>query len=86
MKYAALIQQSWPAHFVRSTDEWGDACYFVIRTPQARFEQLQQQRRLGPIDIADYGEILLSGFGDYPTPALRAQLERDHGVSLPEKL
>lgn len=76
-----------PVHFIRSHDGRGDPCYFVLRASKASFRRLMTaQERHKAIDIADYGEVLISGFGPHPSAIARGELRDKYGIELPQNL
>lgn len=83
---ASFVQRNNPVHLLRTIDEQGDACFFVLRTSQTEFNRLLEDRQHARVNIAHYGEILESGYGDYPNEIQRERLKRLHKVDLPENL
>jgi hypothetical protein len=77
------LMAHYPIHFIRTTDEEGEACFFLIRASQNNYQKLMASKHLRSIDISDYGEVLASGFGE-PTEALRREIKETYGVDLPE--
>jgi hypothetical protein len=63
-KLATDYQQSLPAHLVRTRNADGDHCYFVIRCSKANIVKLLAKKGREQIDIAQYGEVLIRGYGE----------------------
>ncbi len=83
---SSFAQRNHPVHVIRTIDEHGDACFFVLRTSHTEFTRLMEDRQHERVNMALYGEILESGYGDYPSQTQRDRLKRLHRVELPEKL
>ncbi len=83
----SLGARALPVHFIRSHNADGDACYFVLRASKASFRRLMTaQQRHNAIDIADYGEVLVSGYGPHPSLIARGELREKYGIELPQNL
>ena len=83
MTRTEALKQSLPIHLLRSTDEHGCACHFIIRATPSNLSKLNAAQGKF-IDIRDYAEILFSGFGADPLPSTRATIHAQFGVELPE--
>ena len=77
------LRESYPIHFIRTIDDDGEACFFVLRATPANFQKLMVTKQKRPVDIADYGEVLASGFGT-PSDALRSEMKAKYDIDLPE--
>lgn len=73
-------------HLVRSRDGEGRACYFILRTTQPRYLALLAKRGTSAIDIADYGDVLDSGYGISVSDAVRARLRDRYRIELPQRV
>lgn len=78
------LQQSLPAYLVRTKNRDNEDCYFVLRTSSARYHRLIAKQKKEPVNISEYGEILISGYGRKPSTSARAKLMATYGVELPE--
>ena len=81
MTHAVKQQAALPVHIVHTRNEAGVICFFVIRTSQTRAAQLKSKLGGGDVNIADYGEILASGYGQQPHRALAEELFNKYGVT-----
>jgi hypothetical protein len=70
-----------PVHLLRTRDKTGEPCYFLLRATQANYQKLMTLG--GTVNIADYGEILTSGFGT-PSLPVRQRVKQEWGIDLPE--
>lgn len=70
-----------PVHLLKTRDRSGEPCYFLLRATNANYKRL-----IGAdshVNISDYGEILISGFGS-PSLAMRRRVKTEWGIDLPE--
>ena len=87
MKQAHAVakqQASLPIHLLTTRSSDYEECYFLLRTSRARFMQLLAKRQRERVNIADYGEILASGYGSQPSEQDIARLQQQ-GIELPKK-
>lgn len=70
-----------PVHLLRTRDGSGESCYFVVRASHASYKALLASGKT--VNIADYGQILASGFGA-PNLQIRRRLKQEWGIELPE--
>ena len=74
-----------PVHFIQCEDIKGRSTYHLVRAPIHKIRALQAQE--SPVcDIAMYGDVLLSGFGDAPTPQTKAWIAEKYGVDMDKLL
>ncbi len=83
-EHAASYQQQLPVHLLHTKNAEGEDCFFVVRASQTRFNQMLAKKNRDSINIAEFGEILISGYGRTPSASARAKLKTRHGVELPE--
>lgn len=77
------LRDSMPIHIVHSRDKHGETCYFILRASVSQFNKLMAKRRKTHVNIAQYGDILASGYGTSPSAAVRAKILAEYGVNLP---
>lgn len=59
-------------HLVSDIDQTGNQAYYFIRVEQKRLaEFLLATDSDSPIDLADFGEVLYSAYGDSPPPHIQ---------------
>jgi hypothetical protein len=75
------VKDSLPIHLIRTRNKYGEACFFVVRTSQAQFQKLMAKQKKESVNVADYGEILASGYGEKPTESVCIQLREQYGVT-----
>jgi hypothetical protein len=82
MNRATAIKESAPVHFITSRDESGCECYFVVRATPANINKIRAAKGK-VINIAEYAEILNSGFGKIPVASVRKELEARYNIVIP---
>lgn len=85
-EHSFAYQQQLPVHILRSKNRDGEHCYFILRTSKARFTQLLAKKNRESVNIADYGEILASGYGSTPSARVVHMLQEKYGIELPESM
>lgn len=63
-----------------TTNRW--AVYFVYVPPSREGSFLRALEGEGLVDLADYGTVIASGYGETPTPELLAKLKDEFGLTL----
>lgn len=81
-QHALGIKNSLPVQFLRTLNEEGESCYFVLRGSKASFSKLAAKKGKECVDIAEYGEVLASGYGTRPSTRVLAMLKNKFDVEL----
>jgi hypothetical protein len=83
MIHAARQRAQLPIHIIHTQNAAGVACFFVLRAGTTQAAQLKAKRGQAPVNMADYGEILASGYGTRPHKALAEELFAKYRVTFP---
>jgi len=62
-----------PIHYVRCKDLQDRECYYFIIATHEKMRMFLELKD-GEFDLHDYGEIIASGFGTYPSDSVKAFL------------
>ena len=81
-QHALGIKETQPVHFLRTRNEEGEPCYFVLRGSNAHISKLAAKKGRESVDVADYGEILASGYGTHPSTRILEMLKKKFDVDL----
>ena len=74
-------------HLVSCTDANNEECYFLIVSSRKGFRQLTMQfKRNATVNIADYGQIIDSGFGDRPNKKKKKHIKDKYNIDVDELL
>lgn len=73
-----------PIHLIFTEDKTGEECYFLLRARFADYRRLMAEKT-SRVNIADYGELLSSGYGK-PNAQARAGILEQFGVKIPDDL
>lgn len=66
-----------PIHFVQCRDKRNRDCYFFIACSSSKIATLQYTRE-DKLNIYDYGNVLASGFGKYPSAEVKVLLKEKY--------
>ena len=77
------LKAQYPIHFIRTQDDEGEKCFFVLQASLANYQKLMVTKKRRTVDIADYGEVLASGFGT-PSDSLRKEMKEKYDIDLPD--
>lgn len=80
--YATGVKGTLPVHLLRTRNEEGEPCYFILRSSNANLAKLNAKKGKESVDIADYGEILASGYGTRPSERILEMLKKRFDVEL----
>jgi len=69
--------------FIRAVEE-GSECWFYLRLDPEKLLEYQQKIKEGELDIRDYGRVLESDWGDYPTPDVIRFMREEYGFETPK--
>ncbi|GEM_PF-1989303 len=64
--------------------ENGAECWFYLQLSPEQFADYEKNLRVGSMNIRDYGEILESGWGEYPPEDMVIYMQQTYGVITPE--
>lgn len=78
----ASYRSTLPVQLLRTRNEDGVSCYFVIRSDKLHSRQLLAKRGREQVNIDEYGEILASGYGSQPSTHILTMLKTRYGVEL----
>lgn len=67
-----------PIFFVTFRDLEDRDVHFYVKSTQARMDAFMKVTS-GPLDLADYGEVLVGGFGKEPTEATKQTMKEKYG-------
>ena len=67
-----------PIHLVRCKDAEGRDCFFFILCSLQKAKALSEAFKHGSVDLTDYGEIVVSGFGREPTAEAKRLLKEKY--------
>lgn len=81
--YKLDYQQSLPVHLLRTSNRDGEQCYFVLRASRAHFTQLIAKRGKEEVNVADFGQILASGYGRHPSASILSMLKTRYNIEVP---
>lgn len=82
MSISPLIATSgMPVQLIHTHDAHGAPCYFVLRGSQSKLTMLRAKMVGASLNLAEYGEVLASGYGHILPLSERQRLQRDHNVS-----
>jgi hypothetical protein len=68
--------------FIRAVED-GNPCWFYLRLDPVKAKEYQQKIQQGNLDIRDYGRILESDWGDYPTEDVVLFMKEEYGFVTP---
>lgn len=78
-----INQRGGEIRFIRAQEQ-GVPCWFYLRLEPARWSEYQQKLAAGGnMDIRDYGTILQSDWGGYPTADVIAFMRERYGYETP---
>lgn len=66
---------------VRGKDTTGERAWYYVMIDRGKREAFKSQHRVPYLKLTDYGNILHSGFGDYPPENIRSIMEKEHGFT-----
>lgn len=72
-----------PVQLLCTRNDDGASCYFVVRSNKSRSLNLLAKRSREQVNISEYGEILASGYGNYPNAHTVAMLKARHNIDFP---
>lgn len=83
MSFVAKLVQSGsvPIHFVTFKDKNDRDVHFYIKTTPQKMEAFRRVQS-GMFNLADYGEILVGGFGLEPTEASKSFMKEKYGLDV----
>ena len=83
--HATALKQQLPVHILRTKNREQEDCYFILRASTVQYNKLMAKRARESVNIADYGEILASGYGRTISAQIIAQLREKYGIELPQE-
>lgn len=81
MGFADKVLSSQGEYFykVKATDSTGRRAYYYILVDKLKLPQFLNLNAEGRYDLADYGKIIASGYGEEPTEDVKAMLKKRFG-------
>lgn len=74
------LPQTNPVFLVKDDDIRGERAYYFVRVDRRRLPQfLAESRQTSAINLADYGEILFSAYGEHPSAYVEAYMREHYG-------
>lgn len=64
-------------------EENGALCWFYLRVDPDKLEAYKVALPSGEFDIADFGQILESDWGEYPPPSVIDFMQKEYGYETP---
>jgi hypothetical protein len=74
-----------PINFFTGTDSSGQPAYWFVMCSKQKFMLLKARINTGPVDFADYGPIVASGFGTTPSAAILRYLKEEYNFDAEEQ-
>lgn len=62
----------------------GLPCYFFLMCSGDKFDQLDEARINGKVELSDYGKVIASGFGENPSDEVIAELKQKYDFEATE--
>ncbi len=67
--------------FVTGENQNNEMCWFYASIAPSKYEDFKQAESSGEYDLADYGDVLMSGSGAAPPEDVRRKMEQEYGIS-----
>lgn len=80
-----IIAQDGGAVRYLTATEAGQACWFYLRISEQHYSEYQQKLKQKAMNIRDYGEIVESGWGEYPPEDVIDRMKKQFGVITPPR-
>lgn len=78
--FAAANQPTNPVFLVKDEDERGERAYYFVRIDRRKLPKfVKDSQSSRAINLADYGEILFSAYGDHPSTYVEAYMREHYG-------
>lgn len=85
MSFAGKViqQQGGGIRFVRATEQ-EKSCWFYVRIDDDKIGSYKRALKSDPLNLADYGAILKSGWGEMPSRNTQRYIHKRYGYITPE--
>lgn len=68
--------------FIKATEQ-GKPCWFYVRLTPEKYQEYVKSLKTGKMDIVEYGEILESDWGDYPSEDVIRFMKQEYNYETP---